>query len=127
MHDDILYKLRTSCRMPNLILTEDHLKNYVLLELEAPINNKQVLLFLKPLTVQRMMSSQGVTTIVVACLPFGGKSWPHLDLFFFLSIEAWRCLSKTLTKTHFTHPFVLEFAAFGYRQRSMVKQVVLIA
>ncbi|KAL9363668.1 hypothetical protein Peur_046453 [Populus x canadensis] len=39
MHDDddILYKLRTCFRMP----TDDHLKDCVLLELEAPINNKQ--------------------------------------------------------------------------------------
>jgi len=77
MHDDddILYKLRTCFRMP----TDDHLKDCVLLELEAPINNKQVLFFLKPLTVQRMMSSQGTCDNYSGSLPFGGKSLPHLD------------------------------------------------
>ena len=38
MHDDILYKLRTSFRMPQLILPDDQLKNYVLYELEQLFN-----------------------------------------------------------------------------------------
>ena len=38
MHDDILHKLRTSFRMPHLILSDDQLKNYVLYELEQLFN-----------------------------------------------------------------------------------------
>uniref|UniRef100_A0A6N2NKL1 ATP-dependent DNA helicase n=1 Tax=Salix viminalis TaxID=40686 RepID=A0A6N2NKL1_SALVM len=38
MHDDILCKLRASFRMPNLILTNNQLKNYVLYELEQLFN-----------------------------------------------------------------------------------------
>jgi len=39
MHDDILYRLRTSFKMPNLILSDDQLKNYVLYELEQLFND----------------------------------------------------------------------------------------
>uniref|UniRef100_A0A6N2MDD8 ATP-dependent DNA helicase n=1 Tax=Salix viminalis TaxID=40686 RepID=A0A6N2MDD8_SALVM len=38
MYDDILYKLKASFRMPNLILPHDQLKNYVLYELEQLFN-----------------------------------------------------------------------------------------
>uniref|UniRef100_A0A6N2NFB7 ATP-dependent DNA helicase n=1 Tax=Salix viminalis TaxID=40686 RepID=A0A6N2NFB7_SALVM len=38
MYDDILYKLKSSFRMPNLILPDDQLKNYVLYELEQLFN-----------------------------------------------------------------------------------------
>ena len=38
MHDDILHKSRTSFRMPNLILSNDQLKNYLLYELEQLFN-----------------------------------------------------------------------------------------
>jgi hypothetical protein len=39
MHDDILYRLRISFKMPNLILSDDQLKNYVLYELEQLFND----------------------------------------------------------------------------------------
>uniref|UniRef100_A0A6N2NLJ3 ATP-dependent DNA helicase n=1 Tax=Salix viminalis TaxID=40686 RepID=A0A6N2NLJ3_SALVM len=38
MYDDILYKLKSCFRMPNLILPDDQLKNYVLYELEQLFN-----------------------------------------------------------------------------------------